>query len=460
MIVAPTAAGKSFLIAEVARGWKEPILVLQPSKELLEQNYNKFIDQGGEATIFSASAGKKEISHVTYATLGSVKKAIDLLKFYGVKTILVDECHYKFSEAKNSEFMLFIEQLKPTKVLGFTATPVKLVSTMEGSELKMLNRIWPRSYFKYFVDVIQIQTLVELGFWSKIKYEVHQFDETNLKMNTSASEYTDISIKQEVKAQKVNNRIYKRIQELQAEGVNSILVFVDSVENAQVFSQLSGIDSPTWVHGQMNKKDRDENVSGFKSGKYKVMFNFGVLSVGFDYPDLRCVINGRPTMSLSDYYQKIGRGTRISKETGKEFFLYIDYCGNVHRFGKVENLTIEHLEGWGWGMFNGDYALTNVPMKAVKMTKQDLLRKVAKKQNKFFDARLPECANSSVRIWFGKHQGKLVTEAPIHWLEWMVSDKNPMTFSGTQMQALYKEIKRVLQKDLESKQMLLTLKTD
>ena len=41
IIVAPTAFGKSIVIAQIAKGIGEKVLVIQPSKELLEQNYEK-----------------------------------------------------------------------------------------------------------------------------------------------------------------------------------------------------------------------------------------------------------------------------------------------------------------------------------------------------------------------------------------------------------------------------------
>ena len=70
IIVAPTAFGKSIVIAHIANGIGEKVLVIQPSKELLEQNYNKLITLGGKASIYSASMGEKEIGDITYATIG------------------------------------------------------------------------------------------------------------------------------------------------------------------------------------------------------------------------------------------------------------------------------------------------------------------------------------------------------------------------------------------------------
>ena len=52
IIVAPTAFGKSIVIAEIAHRLGEKLLVIQPSKELLEKNYNKFINLGGQASIY------------------------------------------------------------------------------------------------------------------------------------------------------------------------------------------------------------------------------------------------------------------------------------------------------------------------------------------------------------------------------------------------------------------------
>ena len=56
IIVMPTAAGKSIVIAEIAKNIDaEKVVVLQPSVELLKQNYEKFLLTGEEASVFSAS---------------------------------------------------------------------------------------------------------------------------------------------------------------------------------------------------------------------------------------------------------------------------------------------------------------------------------------------------------------------------------------------------------------------
>lgn len=55
LIVLPTAWGKSILTAFVAKNTTDKLLVLQPSKELLEQNYGKYCSLCGD--FFGCNAG-------------------------------------------------------------------------------------------------------------------------------------------------------------------------------------------------------------------------------------------------------------------------------------------------------------------------------------------------------------------------------------------------------------------
>lgn len=126
LIVGPVGCGKSILIAEAARLMGDKTLILQPSKELLQQNHDKITSYGIPATIYSASCGKKELSNMIYATLGSIKKVVDKLKEMGIRNVLIDEAHAGYSPEDGSEFMAFMNELKPRKVIGFTATPCRL----------------------------------------------------------------------------------------------------------------------------------------------------------------------------------------------------------------------------------------------------------------------------------------------------------------------------------------------
>ena len=82
LIEAYTAAGKSFIIAEIARivskisGKK--VLVLQPNRELLIQNAEKYRLTGENCSLFSASANSKSLRHnVVFGTALTIKNYLD-----------------------------------------------------------------------------------------------------------------------------------------------------------------------------------------------------------------------------------------------------------------------------------------------------------------------------------------------------------------------------------------------
>jgi len=88
--ILPTGSGKSLIIANIVKQLGENVLVFQPTKEILEQNIGKLHSYGFDASIFSASLGKKDISDITFATIGSAINKKELFSHF--KYIIVDEC--------------------------------------------------------------------------------------------------------------------------------------------------------------------------------------------------------------------------------------------------------------------------------------------------------------------------------------------------------------------------------
>jgi DNA repair protein RadD len=432
--VAPTGAGKSIIIAGVVKQLTTPTLILQPSKEILEQNYTKFINYGGEASIYSASVGKKEIGNITFATLGSIKDKVELFKNIGVQNVIVDEAHTNFPPEKGSMFRKFIDKLNPKSVIGLTATPVRLKQYGDinnaYSQLNFINRGQP-TYFKEILDVIPIDLMVKEGYWTPLVYEQYDFDEAKLTLNSTGAEFTEFSIQQSIAEQGVNNNIYLRIKKLlKGNNRHSILVFMDSVENA--IKMASFFDDAECVHGKTPLKDRTEIILKLKKGEIRIVTNHSALLIGFDHPQLDTIIMGRPTNSLSQYYQTAGRGVRIHDL--KENCLIIDYCNNVKRFGKLEDLNFENIDGYGWGMFSGERLLTDTPLGSPMKTKIDIIQGI-------HDESLNK---GNMRLWFGKFENQRVNDIPLWYLEYVWKE---FDFNSKQMNLLKGQIKEILIKN-------------
>lgn len=415
VIVQPTGAGKSILIAEIAKELDGNVLVVQPSKELLKQNLEKFSKAGGEATIYSASFNSKVISHTTYATDGSLSVAA--FKDKEIKYLILDECHLKTQSG--SKLNTFIKALDIKNVLGLTASPVYLKSALGGTQLKMMNRVKGK-LFNSICHVTQISELVEGGFWSKIKYDIKDTDTSILEYNSNGSDFTKGSLTLNYESNDYENKILSCIKNNPDR--KSILIFVPSVREAIALkNKLLGSEV---VYSGMNDKDRERILEDFKALKIRTIINVNILAVGFDHPELDYIITARPTASIAVYYQQIGRGVRVHKN--KKDCLLTDLSGNVERFGKLENLTFEDIEGYGWGMFNGENLLSGVPFWEEEIPTKTSLKNKATTPKKLELAPITTTVNINDKIWFGKYKDqtcKVVFNKDPKYIAWILGNK-------------------------------------
>ena len=165
IMVLPTGSGKSLVIADIANRLEGHTLVFQPSKEILQQNFAKMCSYGIlDISIYSASFNQKNISRITFATIGSVIRHTE--QFHHFNNIIIDECH--LVNAKGGMYEEFIHATK-CKVLGLTATPYRLSTSSWGSMLKFITRTKPRIFSKVIYQV-QIQTLLNMGYLADLDY--------------------------------------------------------------------------------------------------------------------------------------------------------------------------------------------------------------------------------------------------------------------------------------------------
>lgn len=393
ILVLPTGAGKSLIVADIASKLRQCVLVLQPSKEILEQNYAKYRSYGMDnCSIYSASFNKKEISEVTFATIGSIMAQID--DFDHFHAIIIDECHGV--NPIGGQYATFIKKVK-RKVLGLTATPYRLnnaqgirtkekgfmpngsfktedyfiddVHPIPGVELtnacilKFLTRTRPRIFHDVLYEV-SIQSLLQQGFLAKLRYfDLSSIDTRRVKRNSTGRDYDEQSLSEEFArcglANQLSDIVRRLLNPKDGKPRKGILVFTQFIdESEQLAREVEGV---AVVTGATKKRERERILQDFKDGKIKVLANVGVLTTGFDYPELDTVVMARPTMSLAMWYQIVGRAIRPFE--GKDGWI-VDLGENIKRFGKVDDLQLQ-IEGPGQyylsGVVNGyKKQLTNV----------------------------------------------------------------------------------------------------
>ena len=272
IMVLPTGSGKSLIIADIAARLDGHVLVFQPSKEILEQNYKKLCSYGVlDCSIYSASMGKKEVSRITFATIGSVKNRPELFQHF--QYVIIDECH--LVNPKEGMYRDFLSMLR-CKVLGLTATPYRLSSSRDfGAMLKFITRTVPR-VFSDVIYQVQIGTLLDMGYLAKLRY-FHLpppcWDSRNLQVNTTGADYTDRSVIQEYErvdlygwlVQIVNRLLHNRKTGIRRKG---ILVFTRFLKEAELLTR--SIPGTAIVSGDTPKATREMILRQFKAGEIPV----------------------------------------------------------------------------------------------------------------------------------------------------------------------------------------------
>ncbi len=358
IIVLPTGSGKSLVIADIASRLDGHTLVFQPSKEILEQNYRKMCSYGVlDTAVYSASFGSKQIARITFATIGSAIHHVE--EFRHFSNIIIDECH--LVNSKGGQYEEFISALG-CRVLGLTATPYRLSTSSWGAMLKFLTRTRPRIFSKVIYQV-QIQTLLDMGYLARLDYwdcPAPLYDERNLKDNSTGADYTDRSVQEEYERIDFYSwlvQITRRVmQPKDGSRRNGILVFTRFLKEAERLARET--EGCAMVSGDTPKGERERILEEFKAGKIRVVVNVGVLTTGFDYPELDTVIMARPTKSLALWYQIVGRAIRPSPKKGRGWI--VDLCGNTAKFGKVEDLVLVEPKPNMWQVQSAGRQLTNI----------------------------------------------------------------------------------------------------
>ena len=373
LVLMPQGCGKSVVIAQfvkeaISQFSGTRILMLTHVKELISQNFAKLLDvwPNAPAGIYSAGLGAKDAFYpITFGGVSSVAKCKNIVIFGKIDLLLIDECHL-VSPNDATEYNRVIKQLKKLnpylKVIGYTATDFRLghgrLTENDHLFTDVAINMCTLEGFNWFFDQGYLARLIP-------KRTKLQVDSSKIHMKQGEfveSEAQAIMDKHEVS--------WQAIHEMLEEGVNRKcwLVFAQGVNHTEHVWQMMldlGINA-TYVHSKMPKKIRDANIADFKAGKYLAMVNSGILTTGFDCPQIDLLAVLRLTQSPGLWTQILGRATRpnyaegfdLSTQTGrlsaiaasdKPNALVLDFAGNTKRLGPINDPVIPKYKGTGGG---------------------------------------------------------------------------------------------------------------
>lgn len=345
VIVLPTGAGKSLVIAELARLARRRILVLAHVKELVEQNHSKYQQYGFEASIFAAGLNRKEnTQQVVFGSVQSVARNLDRFK-NEFSLLIIDECH-RVSLEDSSEYQQIIKQLQQhntdLKVLGLTATPYRLGHGWIYQQHLQQNKVVSTvdCAFKACIFELPLRYMIDNAYLTPatlLDAPVVLYDFEQLRPNRSGH-YAEADINKVLqKSKRATARIIEQVVAIANdadEPRQGIMIFAASVAHAEEIITYLPTECSALLLGSTSVRARDSVIKAFKSKQIRFLVNVAVLTTGFDAPHVDLIAILRPTESVSLYQQIIGRGLRLSP--GKKDCLVLDYAGNQHDLFKPE----------------------------------------------------------------------------------------------------------------------------
>lgn len=341
IIVAPTGAGKSLILAKLVEDALSyagtRVLMLTHVSELIVQNAEELISIIPDVDLgfYSAGLGQKNLhNRVIFAGIQSIwERAPDMIP--APDLVVIDEAHLvpKNTTTRYGRFLDDLRQCNPdVKIVGLTATPYRLDS---GYLHKGKGAI-----FDGIAYDIPIGQLIDDGYLSPIVSKGAKFKIDLTNVGRRGGEFIDSQL---AAAASDPDLVRSTVDEIVQFGAdrNSWLVFASGIAHAQMLREelaYKGVISEV-VTGSDNKTDRARKISDFKAMRLRCLINVGVLTTGFNHPSTDLVALVRATESAGLYIQMVGRGTR--KAAGKADCLLLDFGGNVERHGFIDAVRVK-----------------------------------------------------------------------------------------------------------------------
>lgn len=310
-------AGKSFLIAEMARLETEDregrVLILTHVGELVQQDAEKCEKIiGARPGIFCAGLGGKETGGlVIVASIQSFAR--DPLAAGEFTLILVDEAHLVNPNGDGQYNKVFAAHPR-ADIIGFTGTPWRLQSGPIYGDERFFDKV---SVTISIAEMQALGRLVPIATKARTLMDAKDLKVIGGEYDTDQQEQT-IDPAQVVRALEQHTAERKRV-----------IVFVPGISSGQrlTCALREAGHSAAEVYGHTDRGVRDHAVQEFANGGVKYLVNAGVFTTGYDNPDIDCVVLLRRTMSSALLIQMIGRGLRTSP-SAKQDVLVLDYGGN------------------------------------------------------------------------------------------------------------------------------------
>jgi DNA repair protein RadD len=354
LAVAPTGAGKSIILAATFEYFLEQdmrIGLIVHKEELLTQSLNmieKFFPHIPRSVLGNKTRYGKlfdpncQIHIMTIKCLygAEFKPEIDLLAF--------DEAHHIPANEWAGTLHYYRDNYPSMKFLGATATPVRLDGKgLRNLEIKSKNdkkKIKVAGFDHISVgpqtaELIEQGHLVPIKLYAGSKLAIAE----GSKMQAGDFKADDMAVLVENEVPLTN--IVEQWATL-AYGKRTVIYTVSVEYSKHLETEYNNTYPGIAKHIDANTPDdeRKRAIADFADGKILVLLQFAIIVEGVDIPAIECVVHVRPTASIVQWFQSIGRALRPAP--GKDCMILLDFTDNHLRLPMPTDQIEWSLDGY------------------------------------------------------------------------------------------------------------------
>lgn len=300
-----TGCGKTIIAADITRSAaakKRRVLFMAHTDELVQQAGDKISSFAGIdfAVEKAERTAHNTEHHLVVASVQSLCKQQRLERFDPAffDLIITDEVHRGASDS----YVRIYDHFEAAKLIGLTATPFR-------SDDKSLGDVYDEVVFDY-----GLEQAIDEGYLCPIRSETIPLEIDLSGVGTSNGDFKKGDLGDAITPvfDAVAQELVKRASD------RKICVFLPVISASKKFVDVLNGYGFNAKHIDGKSKDRKELLHWFDGvGPGGVICCSSLLTEGWDCPSVDCVVDLTPTRSTLRYIQKIGRGTRLSPETGK-----------------------------------------------------------------------------------------------------------------------------------------------
>lgn len=362
VVNAAPAAGKSFMVAGIAKYINEKsgkkILCLAPTKELVEQNVEKYRLTGEPCSVFSASNNQKSTRHpVVFGMPLSVKNSVSRFCNGDFAAIVIDECH---GITSTIQYIIdkMIEGNPNTRVIGLSGTCYRMgtgyIYRVDENDKPLSDTVSRDPYFSKLVCTVPAKEMLDQGYLTPMvigSTMASSYDTSNLKHGKDGS-FTNKSL--ETAFVGMGRKTAAIVADVVAQAQfrqGGVMLFAATRQHAAEIMASLPPDNSVMVTGDMSSGDRDKNIKLFLSHQRRYIVSVGILTTGFDSPWVSMIALLRKTESAALLQQMLGRAWRLYK--GKTESLLLDYAGNIEAHFPDGDIYSPEIKASQFGEGNG-----------------------------------------------------------------------------------------------------------